>query len=518
MDDARAGNYRVSGHNRGSGSMNERQIARLTLAADPRLLRAASLFVKEMAAAVGLPDKAVSNLELATEEAGLLIIDQSFPGQTSGTFDIVCEYQDGRFIAAFEDKGAPFEWGKAAQSETSRHSVALLSGFADELRMVNRGKAGKRLEFVIQQSSEWLESSFKDGTGDEDADAVPMAPLDTPIELRPADPARDGVAFARCMYSVYGYSYVEAVYFPERVKSLIDQGLLLSFVAVTPDGEVVGHQGVKKESPQARVANICMGAVDPRFRGRKLFEQLKEMAVVALRKQGLLGVHIEAVTLHPFSQRANIKAGGRESGMLLAHVPRGFEFKSIKNGAALGDERQTAVLYYNPVNAAPHRSVHLPEHHREMIERIYAHVGVDRSTATPDPRAMEALVEAAEIDVDVIPSYGMATIAVRTPGRDLASLVRAQLEELKFGKIDVIYLDIGLNAASTPQLVRECEALGFSFCGVYPEKHKDGDLLRLHYLNNQRIDPSVIVTASDMGKLLLDYALMDLSRVRAGTS
>ena len=117
---------------------------RLTLAADPRLLRAASLFVKEMAAAVGLPDKAVSNLELATEEAGLLIIDQSFPGQTSGTFDIVCEYQDGRFIAAFEDKGAPFEWGKAAQSETSRHSVAPLSGFADELRMVNRGKEGKR--------------------------------------------------------------------------------------------------------------------------------------------------------------------------------------------------------------------------------------------------------------------------------------------------------------------------------------------------------------------------------------
>jgi len=275
---------------------------------------------------------------------------QALPGQTAGPFDMVCGYQGARFSAAFEGRGPRFEWGEAAQSETSRHSVALLSGFADELRMVNRGKEGKRPEFVIRQSSEWLESSFRAGTGDEDAEAVPMAPIDMPIELRPADPARDGVAFARCMYSVYGYSYVEAVYFPERVKSLIDQGLLLSFVAVTPDGEVVGHQGVKKESPQARVANICMGAVDPRFRGRKLFEQLTEMAVVALRKQGLLGVHIVAVSLHPFSQRANITAGGCESGILVPHVTSGSAYTKLKNEPPMPDKRKHAGIYYNPFN------------------------------------------------------------------------------------------------------------------------------------------------------------------------
>ena len=109
----------------------------------------------------------------------------------------------------------------------------------------------------------------------------------------------------------------------------------------------------------------------------------------------------------------------------------------------------------------------------------------------------------------------MATIRVRAPGRDLAGLVRAQLDELKFGKIDVIYLDMGMCWAATPLLVPELEALGFSFCGVYPEKHRDGDLLRLHYLNNLRIDPSLIVTASDMGKLLLDYGLAETKRVRA---
>ena len=63
-----------------------------------------------------------------------------------------------------------------------------------------------------------------------------MAPLDTALDLRPLDPEKDGVAFARCMYSVYGYSYLETVYFPERVKGLIEKGLLRSYVAVTPEG------------------------------------------------------------------------------------------------------------------------------------------------------------------------------------------------------------------------------------------------------------------------------------------
>jgi anti-sigma regulatory factor (Ser/Thr protein kinase) len=489
----------------------ERQLARLALAADPRFLRAASLFVREMATAAGLPDKAVANLELAAEEAGHLIIDQSFRGQAGGSYDIVCEYQDGRFIAAFEDQGAPFEWGRAAQSETAGHSIALLSGFADELRMVNRGKQGKRLEFVVNQSSEWLASTFRDGAGEEADAEVAMAPLDVPLELRPTDPERDGVALARCMHSVYGYSYSETVYFPERTRGLIEQGLLLSFVAVTPDGEVVGHQGVRMDDTGARVANVCMGAVDPRFRGRKLFERLKSMAVDALRAKGVLGTHTEAVTVHPFSQKTNIKTGGRETGMLLAYVPRA-EFRSVKS--ALGDARQTAVLFYNPVNTAPPRTVHVPVRHRAMIERIYAHAGLDRALAAPQLSALAELPPAAEIDVDVIAAAGMAEIGVNQPGRDLAAQVKAQLGELRSGRIDVIYLDIALAWPSTPQLVADLEALGFSFCGVYPEKHRDGDLLRLHYLNNQRIDPALIMIASDMGQALLDYGLAEWKRVQ----
>lgn len=491
-------------------SVSARQISRITLAADQRFLRAASLFMKEMALAAGLDETAAANLELAAEEAGLLIINQSFEGIAGGTFDIVCEYESGRFVAAFEDRGLPFEWNKAGQSEKTRHSVALLSGFADELRLINRGKDGKRLEFAVNRSSPLLETSFGDAGQQQGAEEAIMAPLDAPLNLRPLDPDADGVAFARCMYNVYGYSYVETVYFPERVRGLVEQGLLISHVAVTAEGDVIGHQGLKKEQPESRVANICMGIVDPRYRGRRLFERLKDMAFREARARGLTGLYGEAVTLHPYSQKANFATGGRETGMLLAYVPEGFTFKKIKDGEESALTRQTAVLFYNPLNPGPARSVHAPARHRHMIQRIYDWAGLERNLADAAPQARAALSPHAEITVEVARSFGQAVISVVAPGLDLAEQLRAQLEELKLSRIDVIYVDLPLAHPATELLAEEIEACGFSFCGLYPEKHADGDLLRLHHLNNVRVDPARIITVTDMGRDLLDYVIAEL--------
>ena len=38
--------------------------------------------------------------------------------------DIVAEYESGRFVAAFEDKGLPFEWGKAGEAVATANKAA----------------------------------------------------------------------------------------------------------------------------------------------------------------------------------------------------------------------------------------------------------------------------------------------------------------------------------------------------------------------------------------------------------
>jgi hypothetical protein len=62
-------------------------------------------------------------------------------------------------------------------------------------------------------------------------------------------------------------------FFGKRIFSIY-----LTAKTVTPDGEIVAHQGLKKEHRDSPVAEIMMGVVDPRFRGRGLFEKMKKIS------------------------------------------------------------------------------------------------------------------------------------------------------------------------------------------------------------------------------------------------
>ena len=487
-----------------------RSLVRLTVTTDRRMLTAVCALVRETARVAGFDERQAQRLELAAEEAGIVVIEQSFEGREDGTFDLTIDDEGARFVMAVQDMGLPFDWNRAEEAESTSLSIQLLRSLTDEIRFVNLGRQGKRIEFVVNRSEMDIDGPGLQQIGLDQLGRqreVPAAPADTPLELRPLRPEEDGVALARCMYNVYGYSYHEVVYFPERLRDLIDKGLLVSLVAVTPNGEVAGHQGLKKDSPSARVANVSMGAVDPRFRGRKLFERLKEHAFGRVREQGLLGLYGEAVTLHPYSQKANFASGGRETGILLAYIPGDRSFKQIEGEVA--PARQTAVLFYIALNPAPVRTVYPPAKHRAMIERIYAWAGVERVFADADPNDMDRLPERSEVDVQVRAAYNWAVLGVVRGGRDLADLVRVRLRELCRSRLDCVYLDLPLSDPATQLLAPQLEALGFSFCGIYPEMVEGGDLLRLQHLNNVAIDPAKIIVVTDMGRDLLAYTLRE---------
>ncbi|PWC52316.1 ATP-binding protein [Azospirillum sp. TSO22-1] len=474
----------------------------LTVNTDRRMIPAVCALVREAAQAAGFDERQAQRLELAAEEAAIVVIEQSFEGRADGTYDLSMSDEGARFVMAVHDLGLPFDWARAQAEESTSLSIQLLRSLTDEIRFVNLGKQGKRIEFVVNRSEMDLE-----GPGLHQiavpAGEVPAAPADTPLEIRPLRPEEDGVALARCMYTVYGYSYHEVVYFPERLRDLIEKGLLVSVVAVTPDGTVAGHQGLKKTAPDARVANVSMGAVDPRFRGRKLFERLKADTFGRVKAQGLLGLYGEAVTIHPYSQKANFASGGHETGILLAYIPGDRAFKKI-DGQGGASDRQTAVLFYIVLNPAPVRTVYPPVAHRAMIERIYAWAGVGRAFA--EPGAVE-LPERSEVDVEVRASYNWAVLGVVRAGRDLVDLVRVRTRELCQSHLDCVYLDLPLSDPATAVLAPELEELGFSFCGIYPEMVESGDLLRLQYLNNIAIDPAKIIVVTDFGRELLGYVV-----------
>ena len=77
--------------------------------------------------------------------------------------------------------------------------------------------------------------------------------------------------------------------------------------------------------------------------------------------------------------------------------------------------------------------------------------------------------------------------------------------------LDAVYLDLPLENPATALVSDHLERLGVSYAGVFPNRHVDGDVLRMQSLHRVRVTADDVATASDHGRELLDYVLTDAS-------
>ena len=145
----------------------------------------------------------------------------------------------------------------------------------------------------------------------------PPGPSTGPVTLRLMTPD-DAIAVARCTYAVYGYTLPDDyLYFPDRMREMLDGGLLEVCVAETAGGEIVGYLTCELERAGAPVGYMEEGLVDPRFRHRGLLEQMLRFMQRRATERGMLGLLGEAVTVHPYSQKSNLALGFSEMGVQL---------------------------------------------------------------------------------------------------------------------------------------------------------------------------------------------------------
>ncbi len=485
-------------------------LAKITVQGRKALLRPVVAFVREAALTEGFTEAEARRLELVAEESCLNVIQHALEGDEKSTYDVVLERRPAQFVLAVEDRGLPFDWRKCEKGDSEGLGLRLMRAFTDEIRFVNLGRGGKRLEFIkhfaprtpADPNAESPEAPAAEAAQGSARPAVAPIPADVPIRIRFMTP-EDGVALARCMYRCYGYTYWESVYIPEKMRELLASGLRASVVADTPDGEIVGHLALMKEQADSRVAEIGQAVVDPRCRGRKLFEQMKTQFIDYSQNAGLYGLYSEAVALHPYSQKGNHALGSTETGILLAHAPQTLSYRQIQEQQT---QRITTVLFYLRTNDEPERTVYPPFHHKSMVARIFEYGHFRRKIERPSAREALNIGESAQIDVNVNVDFGIGVLRVARWGADIQDLIRVRLRELCLSRLDVIFVDLPLSDPATSAFCAPIEALGFFFAGVVPEL-AGGDVLRLQYLNNVSVDPSKVVVVSDFAKELFKYVL-----------
>jgi GNAT superfamily N-acetyltransferase len=322
--------------------------------------------------------------------------------------------------------------------------------------------------------------------------------------VRPGTPF-DAEAIAELLYENYHLSYVhEDFYRPRYLMAVLEMRQLVSTVAVH-EGRVVGHHALM---PLAGGACGETGAavVHSAYRGLGIFGRMVDHTLEVARERGLSSVFGDAVTIHPFSQRAELSHGYHETALQLAMVPA----QTTMRGVGGEGGRRTATLRSYLAFDAQTRPAALPAAYRQLLEDIYANVGLTVAAPTETaPRDGEPVT----IEADAPRALGF--LRLRRWDEQAPAALRRSVRQLLSQHVDVVYADVDLMAVDVDEATAELNQLGFFAAGLILHGPDGHDHLRLQLLDSEEVELEAIVCDSPFADTLRQRVLEDMSRVTA---
>jgi hypothetical protein len=280
-----------------------------------------------------------------------------------------------------------------------------------------------------------------------------------------------------CFRRCYGETYSSADFYDAATLARrIEAGSLRSVVAIADDGALVGHTGLTVRHPIARAVEAGNTVVDPTHRGGGLLGKFSAALTELCIADGFVGYVHYPTTAHEIMQKASVRGGGVETGVMLDYIPDDTDYRAIERRGG----RLAAPVVYQPIGAAPVRAVYVPREYRERIEQAYAAAGLPRRLSNADVPPDAGIASNADTSFETRTSGLVGTLHARRDllhvhvervGGDLAS--RIDLDAAR-----IVHVDVPLDDPSVGTAVTALRALGFVYCALLPE-FADGDVLRL---------------------------------------
>ncbi|MDD3990601.1 MAG: ATP-binding protein [Desulfobacteraceae bacterium] len=463
---------------------------------------------------VGLSAEQIHKVLLSIEETVVNVIHHSLGDQAaSATFEICFGISDPYGMSiCIDDQGMPFDPNllpaydpKKAWRDTtvSGLGLKLVQGMMDHVEYCNLGLHGKRTLLVKYCDAPPAEPPQKDSSEapatEDEAEIRPPVVEYTVRSLLP----HEAIEVSRGAYKSHGYTFFDdVIYYPEKIRALNEQGLMVSAVAVTRRGEFMGHGALIIDGPEARSGSVDFVFVDPKYRHmNRLGSQIAEFLYKTAIQKDLVGLFCYSVTIHLFSQKMAVRSGLKPLALLLATSPATWNFKGISERV---DQRISVVFSYQYLRKPQARTLYPPSRHGEEIRRLYGtvhapHCFVEEAAPPPAEPTGDTVLR-----TRVVPVESSAEIYVCRPGADLADRIRHELRRLCVQGVASISLGLSLEDGTALRYTECFEDMGFFFAGVFPES-PIGDALLLQYLNNVVLDYQQLHILPGETQTLLDY-------------
>jgi GNAT superfamily N-acetyltransferase len=431
-------------------------------------------------------------------------LEHAYPGEELGEIEVTLEAGDDCVQVAVHDWGRPL-MSRGGGFGPLPEGLVAIGAQARGVQILNLGSNGKRLtaEVPVSSSGAGVAAGHQVEAASRAGEAV--AGAGDPIELRAGTPL-DAEAIAQLLYENYHLSYVhEDFYRPRYLMAVLEMRRLLSTVAVH-EGRVVGHHALM---PLAGGACGETGAavVHSAYRGLGIFGRMVDHTLEVAREHGLASVFGDAVTIHPFSQRAELSHGYREAALQLAMVPGQTTMRAV---GGRGSGRRTATLRsYLPFDPRP-RPVALPAPYGELLEDIYANLGL-----TAEPRTETATSDVEPVTTEADEPRGLGFLRLSRWDADGPAALRRALRHLLALHVDVVYADVDLMTVDGDEATAELNDLGFFAAGLILHGPDGHDHLRLQLLDSEEVELDDIVCDSQFADELRRRVLHDKARVGA---
>ncbi|MDD2338555.1 MAG: hypothetical protein PHD01_18520, partial [Geobacteraceae bacterium] len=435
------------------------------------------------------------------EEAFMSVVQSAFEEDETGEIGVVLEHRPGQFVIAIEDHGLPLDLKHLEENEGLALNFLLMKQLLDGFVFINKGKDGKRLEMIKNIPAESVVNALREQeVGSAASVDLPAPALEQPL-FRLLEP-QETLALAQLAYRTYGYTYFSDFYHPDRISENIEHGLMETCIAITANGRILGSLSLLYDKMEAKVAECGAAMVDPRYRGLSLFKEMKRFLFDHARSKGLYGIFSEAVTIHPYTQKGNLTLGAHETGILLSYVSDNIAFKKI--GSERMGQRQALVLFYYRLNPEKMRNAYVPPAYTGLIERIYKENRMNRIVQEVVETTYRTELDT-QLEIQVRhDAFNDASIDLHQIGEDAFEMILHHTRELCEKKVDAVYLNLPMMSLEAAILAGRLAEKGFLFAGVIPEL-KNGDVLKLQYLNNVLFDPSKVTVVSNTAKELLGF-------------
>jgi len=419
--------------------------------------------------------------------------DEGVPIDLRVTFKLKpCQFQ-----ITLQEFGEPFDFTpylSEAINQSSDHSKGfyLIYDLVDAFYFNNLGKAGKQFTLISAFSNCQLQEKqlLKDK-------AITHKNIDT-LNIRHYQ-VGDETAISQLIYQNYDYTYYKPLFYkPIRVKKANTEDKVISFVAEV-EGKIIGHFALVPR-PHTNCTEVAIAIVHPQYKGQGIMNTMFVTLIEEAQSKQFRSIFGEAIMLHPYSQKANLKKGMYESAIVLGLVPGDIE---IEHQLKIG-QRSGVLLGYRIFERA-HFELNLPSRYREQITLTYTQFDLTFKISKPQrhERKMQTFIDQ-ELNL------GTIKIDADIDNERLTTVVEMMMLEQNA----MLYVDINLHRIKEiDTLVAQLNKHGFFYSGVMFDFYHDEDYLRLQKVTSKEIDIDHLVTYSHFSKKLLDFIQADKTTI-----